>query len=57
MSVAILTARGPRCVPSPLVGEGQGGGYSRTIEVGIPPTPNPSPLGGGELKRVARRQS
>ena len=57
MSVAILTARGPRCVPSTLVGEGQGGGYSRTIEVGIPPTPNPSPQGGGELKRVARRPS
>ena len=35
-------------IPSPLVGEGQGGGYSRTSYVGIPPTPNPSPPGGGE---------
>jgi 16S rRNA (guanine527-N7)-methyltransferase len=34
-------------VPSPLVGEGQGGGDCRTSEVGIPPTPNPSPQGGG----------
>jgi hypothetical protein len=30
-------------VPSPLVGEGQGGGDGRTPKVGIPPTPNPSP--------------
>jgi formamidopyrimidine-DNA glycosylase len=36
-----------RSVPSPLVGEGQGGGDSRTSNVGIPPTPNPSPQGGG----------
>jgi error-prone DNA polymerase len=36
------------CVPSPLVGEGQGGGDCRTSAVGIPPTPNPSPQGGGE---------
>ena len=35
-------------VPSPLVGEGQGGGASRTSEGGVPPTPNPSPQGGGE---------
>jgi isoleucyl-tRNA synthetase len=35
-------------VPSPLVGEGQGGGDSRTSEVGGPPTPSPSPQGGGE---------
>jgi len=35
-------------VPSPLVGEGQGGGDSRTTAVGVPPTPNPSPQGGGE---------
>ena len=63
MSVAILAARSPRCVPAPIVpearlrhdvGEGQGGGYSRTIEVGTPPTPNPSPQGGGKLTRVAR---
>ena len=34
-------------VPSPLVEEGQGGGDCRTSAVGIPPTPNPSPQGGG----------
>jgi hypothetical protein len=43
-----------RIVSSPLAGEGQGGGYSRTKNVGIPPTPNPSPQGGGEpVQRVA----
>jgi ring-1,2-phenylacetyl-CoA epoxidase subunit PaaD len=35
-------------VPSPLVVEGQGGGDYRTIAVGVPPTPSPSPQGGGE---------
>ena len=35
-------------VSSPLVGEGQGGGDCRTINVGVPPAPNPSPQGGGE---------
>ncbi len=35
-----------RDVPSPLVGEGQGGGKSRRVRG--PPTPNPSPQGGGE---------
>jgi valyl-tRNA synthetase len=35
--------------PSPLVGEGKGGGDRRTSAVGIPPTPNPSPQGGGGL--------
>jgi nucleoside triphosphate diphosphatase len=35
-------------VSSPLVGEGQGGGDGRTSIVGGPPTPNPSPQGGGE---------
>ena len=34
--------------PSPLVGEGWGGGDGRTVVVGIPPTPSPSPQGGGE---------
>jgi urea transport system permease protein len=33
-------------VTSPLVGEG--GGDGRTTNVGNPPTPNPSPQGGGE---------
>jgi nitrate reductase delta subunit len=34
-------------VPSPQVGEGQGGGDARTSEVGVPPAPGPSPQGGG----------
>jgi hypothetical protein len=43
-------------VPSPIVpearlrhdvGEGQGGGDCRTSAVVAPPTPNPSPQGGG----------
>ena len=38
-------------VPSPLVGEGQGGGESQISDVGRPPTPNPSPQGGGESPR------
>jgi 5-oxoprolinase (ATP-hydrolysing) len=42
-----------KIVPSPLVGEGQGGGDSRTSTVGAPPTPNPSPQGGGENARAA----
>ena len=42
-------AASPRVgVPSPLVGEGQGGGDCRTSKVGSPPTTNPSPQGGGE---------
>jgi very-short-patch-repair endonuclease len=41
--------QGGRCsVPSPLVGEGQGGGESQTSDVVVPPTPSPSPQGGGE---------
>jgi S-adenosylmethionine:tRNA ribosyltransferase-isomerase len=39
-------------VPSPLVGEGQGGGDCRTAEVGVPPTPNPSPPGGGKQRVI-----
>ena len=39
-------------VPSPLVGEGQGGGDARTSAVGLTPTPNPSPQGGGEPSSV-----
>jgi urea transport system permease protein len=35
-------------VPSPLVGEGQGGGDPRASKIGFAPTPNPSPEGGGE---------
>jgi 16S rRNA (guanine527-N7)-methyltransferase len=45
--VEIVSSRAVN-VPSPLVGEGQGGGHSRTSAVvGVPPTPNPSPPGGG----------
>src|SRR5262249_10212120 len=43
-----------RSVPSPLVGEGQGGGESQASEVGSPPTPSPSPQGGGESGRDSR---
>jgi cell division protein FtsL len=43
-----LGTRGAPIVPSPLVGEGQGGGDRRTSTAGIPPTPIPSPQGGGE---------
>jgi very-short-patch-repair endonuclease len=50
-------------VPSPLVGEGQGGGesptssvrLSKTSDVVSPPTPNPSPQGGGESAQRPRR--
>jgi len=51
--------KGRRAVPSPLVpearlrhdvGEGKGGGDRRTLAVGIPPTPNRSPQGGGESR-------
>jgi phosphopantothenoylcysteine decarboxylase/phosphopantothenate--cysteine ligase len=38
-------------VPSPLVGEGQGGGEPLATAVVAPPTPNPSPRGGGESGR------
>jgi pyruvate dehydrogenase E1 component beta subunit len=38
--------------PSPLVGEGRGGGDRRTSPVVAPPTPYPSPQGGGELAGV-----
>ncbi len=40
----------PGGVPSPLVEEGQGGGYGRTAVAGIPPTPDLSPQGGGEAR-------
>jgi carbon-monoxide dehydrogenase medium subunit len=47
-------------VPSPLAGEGQGGGESQISKVGVPPAPwiksgagsNPSPQGGGESDRA-----
>ena len=37
--------------PSPLVGEGWGGGYTKSSELAATPTPDPSPQGGGEPKR------
>ena len=40
-------------VPSPLAGEGQGGGSTRKVVRGATPTPDPSPQGGGE-QRAAR---
>ena len=42
----------PLSPPSPLVGEGRGGGASRTPAVGIPPTPNPSPRHGEAMLRM-----
>jgi peptide/nickel transport system ATP-binding protein len=47
-----------RSAPSPLVGEGWGGGSSLSHEVYPPtttPTPNPSPQGGGEPTESAAR--
>jgi S-adenosylmethionine:tRNA ribosyltransferase-isomerase len=41
-------------VLSPLVGEGQGGGDGRTLNVGIPPTPNPSPHHAGGVSSTRR---
>jgi 2,4-dienoyl-CoA reductase (NADPH2) len=38
-------------VPSPLVGEGQGGGEPRASVVRSPPPPNPTPQRGGEPRR------
>ena len=43
----MLAERATAGVPSPLAGEGQGGGDCRTSEGAIPPTPSPSPQGGG----------
>ncbi|HEX5999619.1 MAG TPA: helicase-related protein [Hyphomicrobiaceae bacterium] len=44
----LLVGNGDCGVPSPLVGEGQGAADARTSKVVSPPTPNPSPQGGGE---------
>src|SRR5215468_6019729 len=41
-------ATGAARTPSPLVGEGWGGGDCRTSPGGSPPTPGASPRGGGE---------
>ena len=58
-TIALVWGESPVCphIPSPLVGEGQGGGDSRTSDVGLPPTPNPSPRGGGEQAAQAPRLS
>ena len=42
--------------PSPLVGEVRRGGNTRIASVVVPPTPNPSPQGGGESQRLAETQ-
>src|SRR6185295_14544726 len=53
VELAVEIGRGEcRGVPSPLVGEGQGGGESQTSKIGSPPTPSPSPQGGGEPHRT-----
>ena len=47
-----------RCTPSPLVGEGWGGGWcgdAPTLPHTTTPTPNPSPQGGGERTECAAR--
>jgi len=52
----VMTFREHRAAPSPLVGEGWGGGACRS-GTAVPhpptPTPDPSPQGGGEKRRVA----
>src|ERR671931_272630 len=45
----LVTRSAPRGAPSPLVGEGRGGGDSWTFGIGLPPTSIPSPQGGGEV--------
>ncbi len=50
-NAAMLGQGERRSVPSPLVGEGQGGGEPLTSKEVVPPTPNPSPQGGGESAR------
>src|SRR5262249_8828138 len=50
----------PYAAPSPLVGEGRGGGasaFNKHVPHGSTPTPSPSPQGGGELGRVGESQS
>jgi hypothetical protein len=42
-------------VPSPLEGEGQGGGYAACIELLHTPLPNPPPQGGREQTEFAAR--
>src|SRR5262245_54353780 len=42
-----------RCAPSPLAGEGWGGGSTTAVGVRGTPTPAPSPQGGGEQTELA----
>jgi tRNA threonylcarbamoyl adenosine modification protein YjeE len=49
---ARLTSPPPAEIPPPLWGR-LGGGESRTSDAGTPPTPNPSPQGGGESPPTA----
>src|SRR4051812_8340768 len=44
-------------VPSPLEGEGQGGGRSQTYESVATPLPTPPPQGGREQAELAARSS
>jgi DUF1009 family protein len=46
-----------RSVASPLAGEGQGGGDSRTLRLGVPPTPNPFPHSSGAPTARRGRES
>jgi ATP-dependent Lhr-like helicase len=63
--VELSTADAVRNAPSPLAGEGRGGGATSeraavvdtpTSAVARPPTPDPSPQGGGERTAVATNQ-
>jgi S-adenosylmethionine:tRNA ribosyltransferase-isomerase len=49
-ALRLLETAAGTSAPSPLVGDGRGGGDRRTSTVGRPPTPNPSPQGGGESR-------
>ncbi|HVX76580.1 MAG TPA: ATP-dependent helicase HrpB [Bradyrhizobium sp.] len=53
LQVAASDARGVS-TPSPLAGEGRGGGSTTAVFARGTPTSNPSPQGGGELKRSSR---
>jgi 16S rRNA (guanine527-N7)-methyltransferase len=64
-AIVLADTNRPRNVPSPVVpearteqvGKGQGGGDCRTSIVGLPPTPNPSPQGEGELRHLTLIES
>jgi 16S rRNA (guanine527-N7)-methyltransferase len=53
--IAILLAdRGPQSSPSPLRGGDRGGGKAERAPLKNPPTPSPSPPGGGEPPQATR---